>query len=101
MSIWANIRNKSLGIENRLENPIYFRIHESCGVILYSFSKGEEVTFNKGTHKECVGEFVGESRIAGLIFKLVKGYKSYVESSVSLGENNTMRCFDVTFVEQL
>ena len=87
-SVWNDIRRQSAGIQERIEDkhPIYFRIYESTGVILYSMDPGNEITFNKGTDKECVGEFVCEARIAGLIFKLVKGSKKCIESGVTLGK---------------
>ena len=98
MSVWGDIRKKSLGIENRLENSVYFRITERPG-ITHIFNTGDRMTFNGGTVNECVGEFVTNSRYGGLVFKLVKGNKKCVENGVFLYSSELH--FEVTIVEPI
>ena len=71
MSVWNDIRKKSLGLEERKEDmyDVYFKLNSK-----HTFKPNERVIFNKGTSCECVGEYVARGRIDGHpIFKLIKG----------------------------
>ena len=71
MSVWNDIRKKSLGIEERIENKkvVFFRIYSP-----HKFEMYEKIVIKNNLGKVCEGECIGQSRISNEpLFKLTGG----------------------------
>lgn len=99
MSVWNDIRKKSLGIEERLEDksPVYFRLNHPR-----MFDSGDTVIFNKDTENECTGKCLTHSRIDNRpIFELVKGERINVVNGVTYSSNGELFKSGVDFMISL